>query len=452
MLKNKLNITSLINRLKQSPTIINIITVGIITVIVKGFGFYKEIVIASNFGLSELLDTFFIALLIPGFVNEVFLNAFKSVFIPNYIAEQKATKNIGSFQSTSFLITIMTAILFMIVAYLFTDVYLDVFFGGHTEGYYQFIKIQFYYLLPCIMIWGLTSLISGLLHIHNEFKYSTVYPILTSISMLICLIFYKEELQEVVLAVGLLIGSIAQFILLLAVALHKKVIKLDIPDFKSQNTIIMFKQVPAKVSSGFLTGLIPLTDQFFAAQLVIGSIAALNYGLKIPAFLSTIVLIALGNVLLPYFSKLNISNTEIAFKNLYKILKWTFITTLIIALIASLFSNSIVEVLFERGNFTSENTVIVSQIQIIFLIGVPFLICENILVKFLTSINKNTFMAYVSLGSFILNVILDFLLMKYYGIIGIALCTTVIEIIKISVFLKYANIQKKKMLNLEFNK
>ena len=79
-------IQELLKKLLKSPTIINIISVGIIAVAVKVFGFLKEVVIAETFGLSELLDSFFIAALIPGFVNDVFLNAFKSVFIPNYIA------------------------------------------------------------------------------------------------------------------------------------------------------------------------------------------------------------------------------------------------------------------------------------------------------------------------------------------------------------------------------
>ena len=67
----------------KNPTIINIISVGVIALAVKGFGFLKEVVVAETFGLSELLDTFFIAALVPGFVNDVFLNAFKNVFIPN---------------------------------------------------------------------------------------------------------------------------------------------------------------------------------------------------------------------------------------------------------------------------------------------------------------------------------------------------------------------------------
>lgn len=446
MAKLKDQILSNLKRVLKSPTTFNIITVIIITVIVKGFGFYKEVVVAGTFGLSELLDTFYIAALLPGFINQVFLIAFKAVFIPNYIAETKTTKNIRSFQSVSFLVTLALGLFFILIAYLVTDVFLDVFFKGHTESYYQLIKTQFYYLAPCILLWGLSSLLSGLLNVYNEFRHSSIYPVLTSISMLVCLIFFKDELQEKVLAVGMLIGCAAEVVYLIIVSLFKKIIKLGKPVSSGKNTQMMFKQLPARVSSGLLTGLIPVTDQYFSAQLIIGSIAALNYGMKIPAFFSTLIIMALGSVLLPYFSNLIIDNRENAFKQLNYILKMLFFGLILIVIPMLLFSTSIVEILFERNEFTHDDTLVVASIQNVFLIAIPFAVCGDVIVRFLTSINKNAFLAYVSLGSVILNIIFDFILMQFYGILGIAICTLIIEIIKSFFLLKFVNSQKKVFL------
>ena len=442
-MKYKIQVISLFNKLKNSPTVINIITVAIITIFVKGLGFYKEIVVAGSFGLSELLDTFFIAALLPGFIYEVFLNAFNTVFIPNYVAEKKSTNRIGAFQSASFIVTLGVAFIFILISYLFTDVFLETFFKGHTQSYYDLIKTQFYYLLPCIAFWGITSLLSGLLNIYDEFRYSSIYPVLTSIAIIVCLLLFKEQLQEKVLAVGMLIGSVAQFLLLLIVALRKNIIHISKPDFFSLHTKTMFKQVPAKVSSGFLTGLISVTDQFFAAQLIIGSIAALNYGLRIPAFFATIIALALGNVLLPYFSKLTLTDQNEAFKTLYYILKRLFIGLVCVVIVLILASDFIIELSFERNEFTKEDTKIVANIQRMFLIGLPFAICGNIIVRFLTSINKNSFMAYVSFATVILNIILDIIFMKLYGVIGIALCTACTQIIRCLIFLKYTTKQQR---------
>jgi putative peptidoglycan lipid II flippase len=101
--------------------------------LIKGIEFYKEFLVAANFGLSELLDTYFIAYLVPGFIYNVFLGPFKSVFIPIYIAELKTGNNIRAFQGTCFLITFLVSILFILIALLLTDFYLEKIFSGHVS-------------------------------------------------------------------------------------------------------------------------------------------------------------------------------------------------------------------------------------------------------------------------------------------------------------------------------
>ena len=94
-----ISVSNLFKRLKKelnNATITNVLIVGILTLFVRGLGFLKEIVIADSFGLSELLDTFYIAILIPSLFSGMFLGSFKSVFIPNYVSEQKTGKNTGN--------------------------------------------------------------------------------------------------------------------------------------------------------------------------------------------------------------------------------------------------------------------------------------------------------------------------------------------------------------------
>lgn len=440
------NIQSKIRQFLKQPVVKNIILVASISLFIKGIGFVKESVVASTFGLSEQLDTYFIAMLIPGFISNVFLGSFKNVFIPNYISELKTGVNFKSFQATGFIIIVLVSLTFLLFSYLFTDVYLINIFPGHTEAYYDLVKVQFYYVAPCILLWGISTLISGLLNISNEFKYSSLNTAFIPITILACVLFFKDSLGDAVLAIGTLLGSLFNFFFLLYIGIRRDVLHLGVPDFRNANAILMFKQVPAKVSSGFLTGLIGVTDQYFAAQLAIGSIAALNYGHKIPAFITGLLILAMSNVLLPHFSKRVIENRKKAFDDLLKLLKWLFIASSAITIVAILMSDFVVELLFQRQQFTADDTLMVSAIQKIILIYAPFTVCGMVLVNFLTSINKNAFMAYVALISMVLNVILDFILMKFYGVYGIAICTTVIYIIRSLIYLRYT-LKQKKLLN-----
>ena len=429
-----------LQQLNSNRVFKNILLVGTITFSIKFIGFYKETLVASNFGLSLLLDTFFIAMLVPGFIQTVFLGAFKNVFIPNYIAESRTGNNLASFQGTGFLATALISTFFVLIAYLFTDTYLDVFFAGHDEEYYSLVKTQFYYLLPCVFFWGFSSLLSGLLNIHEEFKYSSLESAFIPITTIICLFFFKELLGNSVLAVGILAGSILAFLFLLGICIKKDIIHITAPNFNNKNTQLMFRQIPAKVSSGFLTGLNGVIDQFFAAQLIIGSISAINYGAKIPAFLIGILVVALTNVLLPQFSKMVMENKENAYRYFYKIYKFLFLGASICALIGIFMSDYLVELFFQRNEFTAEDSAVVSKIQKIFLIYTPFSICGMVVVSFLTSMNRNAIMAYVSLGALILNIALNYFLVEYYGILGIALSTTLVVIIK-NIFLFYFTVK-----------
>ena len=416
--------------LKSSATVRNLLIVGGITMGAKLLGFYKETLVASNFGLSLILDTFFIAILVPGFIQNVFLGAFKGVFIPNYIAELKRTDNHASFQTTGFLITFATSAIFVLIAYLVTDTYLEILFSGHDQEFYMMVKSQFYYLAPCIFVWGLSSLLSGLLNIKGEFVYSSLPGFFIPSVIIFSLFFFKEKLDHNILAISTLIGSILTLTALFIFCFKKKILAFSKPNFKDANVILMLKQVPAKVSSGFLTGMNDVVDQFFAAQLIVGSITAINYGQKMPAFLIGIVVVALNNVLLPKFSSMFLDNQRNAFNAYIKLIKILFIGSLAFAIVGILMSDFLVSLFYQRNEFSADDASVVTAIQKVFLLHVPFTVCGMVVVNFLTSMNKNNVMAYLSLAAVLLNVVLDYYFIGYFGIVGIALCTSVVIILK----------------------
>jgi putative peptidoglycan lipid II flippase len=354
------------------------------------------------------------------------MGALRSIFIPNYVKERKTTNEIHSFQSTVFLITAFITIFFVIIAVLFTDTYVKTFFAGHTERYYELINIQFYYLAPCIVLWGFTSVLNGLLTIYDDFKSSSISDAFIPLGILTCLFFFKDELGETVLAIGTLAGSIVSFLFALFIVLNKNIIKIGKPNFKSVNIIEMLKQFPSKITAGLLIGVNPIVDQYFSAQLVIGSIAALNYGIKVPAIIITVFTIALGNVLLPYFSNFAAEDKKLAYDKLIQTLKYVVVTSIIIVIVLVLISTPVIRILFERDSFKASDTVIVSRIQQMYLLQIPFYICSIVMVRYLTAINKNNFMVFTSLLSLILNIVFNYILIETLGVYGLALATSIV--------------------------
>ncbi|WP_108424728.1 murein biosynthesis integral membrane protein MurJ [Flagellimonas amoyensis] len=442
-----MGIKALFSRLKgkfKISVVRNIVIVGSITLFVKLAGFYKETFVASSFGLSELLDSFYVAILIPSFIQAVFISSVKNIFIPNYITEIKVgkTENIGGFQTLGFLLISAIVLVFMGLTYLFGHFFLDIVFPGHTPYFYSITKSQLYIMTPCLLFWGGSSLLSALLDIDTKFLSSALYPIFTAICTIVFLVFFKEAIGEMVLAIGTLVGSLIGFVFLLWVTLKHKLILFG-PPLINDNTRMMIKQLPPKISSGFLTGMNQFIDQFFAAQLVVGSISAINYGIKIPSFILTLSMIATGTVLLPYFSKKINEDRLQAFKDLFRILKVVFLAGLVVTLIIFIFSYDIIKFLFEKNEFTSKDTYTVSLIQQIILVYVPFYLCGNLLGKFLTSINKNSFMAWVSLYNLIANIVFNIIFMKLYGVYGLAISTSLVITISSFIYLYFTYKQYK---------
>ena len=435
----------MISKLKKAlsnPTVINILTVGVITFSIKGLSFFKDIMVAESFGLSELLDTFFIAILIPGFIMNVFISAFTNVFIPNYIAEQKKGENVEGFQSVCFIITICLASLLLIIAFLFTDTYLEFIYPNHKPSYYGLIKSQFYFLAPCIIIWAINSVLDGLLDINSSFGISSFGSVFIPLTIIISLIFFKDAMGVNVLAISTLIGSIANLLFFLFFSLKKQTLKLGKPDFKSENIIVVYKQFPAKVSSGILFGLNDIVDQHFAAQLIAGSISALNYGIKIPSLVMTIAALALGKVFLPYFSNFAIEDSEKVFERLKIVLKYIALISAAIVIILLFFSDFLIKILFERNAFTDSDTDIVSKIQQMFVLQIPFFVGARVMVKYLTAINQNNVMVLTSLLGLILNIVLNYFLIKNMGVYGLALATSLVyfsNALALYLYIKYYN-------------
>ncbi|NKI27114.1 virulence factor MviN [Arenibacter sp. 6A1] len=422
--------------LGKNPIIRNMLLVGSISFLIKIVSFYKETIVASLFGLSELLDTYYIAILIPSFIQNVFIGSLKNLFIPNYINEINTTNDKGSFQTFTFYSITVLIVILTIVALVFSEFFLEYVFPGHNESYYNLIRTQLYYVLPCLFLWGYTGFLNGLQEINNNFFASTIAQIFLPVVTIVCLIFFKDLFGEMVLVIGLLLGSITSFLYTLTTSLLNKIIILGALR-TNDNIIAMFKQYPSKTTSGLLTGINPFVDQFFAAQLVTGSIAAMNYGIKIPAFTVGILMISIGNVILPHFSRLINIDLKKAYFQLYKILKIIFLSSLLVTIVTIIFSENIIQILFERNEFTSEDTYIVANIQKLALIYVPFYLCTLVCVKFLTSINENKFMAWISFWNLLLNLIMNYILVQYYGVYGLVLSTTIVYIICSFIYVYY---------------
>jgi putative peptidoglycan lipid II flippase len=92
------------------------------------------------------------------------------------------------------------------------------------------------------------------------------------------------------------------------------------------------------------------------------------------------------------------------------------------------FSKPLVRVLYQRGAFTVADTELVSKVQICYLIQIPFYLWGLLFVKFLSAARRNDLLMFGAAVSLVFDQILNFTFMRFWGVAGIALSTSVVYI------------------------
>jgi putative peptidoglycan lipid II flippase len=167
-----------------------------------------------------------------------------------------------------------------------------------------------------------------------------------------------------------------------------------------------------------------------AAMLSSGSVAAVNYGYRVISFPISLATTALGAAVIPYFSKMVAHQDWGKIRHtLQRYLLLSFVCSIPMTGFIILFSTPIVQLMFQRGSFTENDTGLVSQIQALFALQIPFVVGSILLVRLISSLQKNRVLMWGALLNLLSNVILNFLLMKKLGVAGIALSTSCVMMI-----------------------
>jgi len=106
------------------------------------------------------------------------------------------------------------------------------------------------------------------------------------------------------------------------------------------------------------------------------------------------------------------------------------------ALIIFGISKPIIEIVFERGSFTSQDTSVVGSVQAMFAFQIPFYVASIVVVRLISSMRANHILMWGAALNLLVNVILNLVFIHYIGLKGIALSTSCVYLASF-VFLFY---------------
>jgi putative peptidoglycan lipid II flippase len=156
-----------------------------------------------------------------------------------------------------------------------------------------------------------------------------------------------------------------------------------------------------------------------------GSVSALAYANRFVSVVLTLLAGAVSTAIVPHFSRM-IAHGDWA-ECRHTLRTWLGITALVstpiaVLLIAS--SQVLIRIAFQRGAFGLHDTAAVAPVLAMYAIQIPFFVCSRVFYRFLVAMRRTDLIFYCGLINLALDIVLNLILMRWFGIAGIALATS----------------------------
>lgn len=417
-----------ISNLCNRPLVRDTVKTTFWSTIGKGVGFLVPFFIAAWFGVSAETDAFFFAYGIILFLSSIFAPVVETVIVP-YIAEARAKgedvgKFVGSILGISGVGLLVLAGLFILIIKPILSVI--------TRFDEQALCLIYQLLIetvPLIILLVWTSVLSGTLNTYKKFTFPAVSPAFRAIVNIIIIFAFKDAIGVHSIALGYVAGELVRLVVLFIVIKKLNLFKFCF-SLQLDHRLGKFLQTASYQIVGMVVvGLIPLIDKTMASWLGKGSVSVLHYADRLYMIPATFISSGLMVTLLSHWSSRYHDSGQQGLKNdITKAIKVIVFAMLPITFLLILFRQPIVRLAFGWGAIDSTNLTEVRSVWMYYLFGmVPYLV--GIVYFQAHLVLKNTKILMIcGFSRCILNIILNLVLMKWLGICGIALSTSIIHV------------------------
>jgi putative peptidoglycan lipid II flippase len=428
------------------------------TLISRGLGYFRDILIAIFLGTTIYADAFFVAFRLPNTFRRLFSEGtFNAAFIPSYSSEKIKSEKAGKrFADEVFIL--LTIILFVLVCLveIFTPYLVYIIAPGFFDDSEKFnIAVELTRItFPFLLFVSLSSFFSGILNCNNKFAAAAAAPIILNvililslaISFLLNLNFSKN------LSYGVTLAGIIQLVFL--VFFTRKYYKPSIylkNKVSSKVKFFLKKLLPSIFSSGVTQ--INILVGTIIASFQTSAVSYLYYADRIYQINLAIAGIAVGTVSLPILSR---AFKKKNFKEVSKIQSRSLELSLLLSLPASLglilASKEIVNALFGYGNFSENDIIMTSKALQFFGYGIPAFALIKVLSNFFFANNNTKKPFYISSLVVFLNIGISLIFFKEIGFTIIPIATSVSTWIGVLVYLILLNKSNSLLVNKNFSK
>ncbi|MGH7292870.1 MAG: murein biosynthesis integral membrane protein MurJ, partial [Myxococcota bacterium] len=264
-------------------------------------------------------------------------------------------------------------------------------------------------MTPFLLCFGLSLQLANWLRSNKLFAVASAAPLLIPVVILGALLATHHEAPIDVLVWSTNVGAVLHLLVLILVIRRRLPTSLRwwshcFSRIEPANRIILRGAFPFIVSSIVLGGA-PMVDQAMAANLSSGSVTVLGFSDKVCGIILALTASAAGEALFPFFA-------DAVARREWTALKKQLVSTTGVILAAAVpmvallcwQAPLVVKLLFERGEFTPEDTARVAEVLRYAALQIPFYISSLIMSRVVVSLQANWFTLVTAVISLVSNV------------------------------------------------
>ena len=415
----------------------------IITLFSKLLGFGRDIFLSYFFGASGITDAYLISLTIPSVIFGFIGIGIVTAYIPMQTkivleeGEEEGSKFTTNFTNA---ILVLTTIIFSF-GLIFTENIVKIFalgfYGDTLMLSVEFTRISLFGMY----FTALVSIFSGYLQIKKNYVIPALAGFPFNIIVIIS-IFFASKGNYKILAIGTLVASASQFIMLIPF-IYKEKFKYSLyVNFNNDKLKrVLYIALPSVLGAS-ANQINTLVDKTIASSISVGGISALNYADRLNIFIQSLFVLSIVTSMYPIISNYaSINNIKGIKETIMEAISIISLVVIPITVGAIFFSKEIVTLLFGRGAFNEQAIVMTSLALFYYSFGMWGYGLREILSRGFYSIqDTKTPMLNATFGV-VINIILNIILSKYMGVGGLALATSISG--SITALLLYISLQKK---------
>lgn len=387
------------------------VLVGISTFISRILGLIRDRLLASQFGAGESLDVYFAAFRIPDFVFGILIvggitAAFLPVFAEHFTKNKEQAWELTSNILNSFLIIL---VLTCGLLALFSPQLIKIIVPGFSPESKALTTALTRIMFLSPILFGLSSIFSGLLQYFHRFLAYGLAPILYNLGIIIGILFFVPVFGILGLAYGVILGALLHLLIQVPAAIntgfkYKAIFNLKMPGLKK----IFVLMVPRIISqASYHLNLVVITA--IASLLTVGSVAIFNFSNNLQWFPVGLVGVSFAVASFPTLSRTWANGQKKEFLESFssvfrKILFFIIPATVLIYL----FRAQLVRLILGAGKFGWWETRLTAASLGLFSFGIFAAALAPLLARAFFSFQDTKTPTLISIASMILNIIFAF--------------------------------------------